>query len=135
VLVVDDEAQIREVVRAILEDRGFTVRTAESTRAALNLLASEKFDVLCTDISMPDLSGKRLVDELRQREPSLPVVVCSAYGSDAEVSARVQRGEVLFLAKPFTSGDLVDVVCRALARRNNGGTGEHGVVRRQHDGL
>jgi signal transduction histidine kinase/CheY-like chemotaxis protein len=120
VLVVDDEAQIRDVVRAILEDRGFQVRTAESTRAALSLLSTEKFDVLCTDIVMPDLSGKRLVDELRQIEPTLPVVVCSAYGSDGEVSARVQRGEVLFLAKPFTSDDLVDVVCRALARDHQG---------------
>jgi two-component system, cell cycle sensor histidine kinase and response regulator CckA len=125
VLVVDDEAQIRDVVRAILEDRGFQVRTADSTRSALALLQSERFDVICTDIVMPDLSGKRLVDELRQREPNLPVVVCSAYGSDGEVSMRVQRGEVLFLAKPFTSGELVDVVCRALARRPTTGRGEH----------
>jgi CheY-like chemotaxis protein len=114
VLVVDDEQQIREVIATMLGEGGYLVKTAETAREALQLLSTEPVDLVCTDLVMPDMTGARLIDELRKQEPGLPVVVCSAYGSDAELSRRVSRGEAWFLAKPFTRSDLLDVVGRAL---------------------
>jgi signal transduction histidine kinase/ActR/RegA family two-component response regulator len=119
-LVVDDEPQIREVIRTMLADNDYIVRTADSARGALEILRSEQIDLVCTDLVMPEMSGSKLIDELKHSRPRLPVVVCSAYGTDDDVSRRVTRGEVLFLAKPFTRKELLDVVSRALASQSNG---------------
>lgn len=120
VLVVDDEPQIREVIRTMLVDNGYVVHTADSARKALDILRAEPIDLVCTDLVMPEMSGSKLIDELKRTKPRLPVVVCSAYGTDDDVSRRVTRGEVLFLAKPFTRKELLDVVARALASHSNG---------------
>jgi DNA-binding NtrC family response regulator len=65
------------------------------------------------------MSGAKLIDELKRTRPDLPVVVCSAYGTDDDVSRRVARGEVFFLSKPFTRKELLGVVNRALVARAN----------------
>jgi DNA-binding NtrC family response regulator len=78
------------------------------------MLADEPVDLVCTDLVMPDMTGSALIDEVRRDYPRLPVVVCSAYGSDADVNRRVMAGEAWFLAKPFTRTDLLEVVQRAL---------------------
>ncbi|HEY6881454.1 MAG TPA: response regulator [Polyangiales bacterium] len=114
-LVVDDEPQIREVIRTMLVDNGYLVHTADSARLALDVLRHEPIDLVCTDLVMPEMSGAKLIDELKRSRPQLPVVVCSAYGTDDDVSRRVSRGEVMFLSKPFTRKELLDVVGRALA--------------------
>jgi signal transduction histidine kinase/ActR/RegA family two-component response regulator len=119
VLVVDDEPQIREVIRTMLSDNEYSVRTADSARAALEILRSEQVDLVCTDLVMPEMSGAKLIDELKRMRSGLPVVVCSAYGTDEDVSRRVTRGEVLFLSKPFTRKELLEVVGRAIASNAN----------------
>ncbi|HEX5655909.1 MAG TPA: response regulator [Polyangiales bacterium] len=120
-LVVDDEPQIREVIRTMLVDNGYLVRTADSARIALDILRHEQIDLVCTDLVMPEMSGAKLIDELKRSRPSLPIVVCSAYGTDDEVSRRVTCGEVMFLSKPFTRKELLDVVGRALAHEPRNG--------------
>ena len=120
ILVVDDEPQIREVIRTMLSDNEYVVRTADSARLALEILRDERVDLVCTDLVMPEMSGSKLIDELKRSNPRLPVVVCSAYGTDDDVSRRVTRGEVLFLSKPFTRKELLEVVARALASQSNG---------------
>jgi signal transduction histidine kinase/ActR/RegA family two-component response regulator len=119
-LVVDDEPQIREVIRTMLVDNEYVVRTADSARLALEILRTEQIDLVCTDLVMPEMSGSKLIDELKRTRPQLPIVVCSAYGTDDDVSRRVSRGEVLFLSKPFTRKELLDVVGRALSAQSNG---------------
>jgi signal transduction histidine kinase/CheY-like chemotaxis protein len=119
-LVVDDEPQIREVIRTMLVDNGYLVRTADSARLALDILRHEQIDLVCTDLVMPEMSGAKLIDELKRSRPQLPIVVCSAYGTDDDVSRRVTRGEVMFLSKPFTRKELLDVVGRALAHEPRG---------------
>jgi signal transduction histidine kinase/ActR/RegA family two-component response regulator len=119
-LVVDDEPQIREVIRTMLVDNEYVVRTADSARLALEILRNEQIDLVCTDLVMPEMSGAKLIDELKRTRPRLPIVVCSAYGTDDDVSRRVSRGEVLFLSKPFTRKELLDVVGRALSSQSNG---------------
>ncbi|MDB4987161.1 MAG: integral rane sensor hybrid histidine kinase [Myxococcaceae bacterium] len=119
-LVVDDEPQIREVIRTMLVDNEYVVRTADSARHALEILRTEPIDLVCTDLVMPEMSGSKLIDELKRLRPRLPIVVCSAYGTDDDVSRRVTRGEILFLSKPFTRKELLDVVGKALAPVSNG---------------
>ena len=118
-LVVDDEPQIREVIRTMLVDNEYVVRTADSARTALEIVRNEHIDLVCTDLVMPELSGAKLIDELKRMRPRLPIVVCSAYGTDDDVTRRVTRGEILFLSKPFTRKELLDVVSKALSSQPN----------------
>ena len=68
-LVVDDEPQIREVIRTMLVDNGYVVRTADSARLALEILRDEQIDLVCTDLVMPEMSGSKLIDELKRTRP------------------------------------------------------------------
>jgi len=125
ILVVDDDPQIREVIRTILVEGGYDVHIANSARHARELSARRSYDLLWTDLVMPDMSGKRLIDEFSVAHPSTPVLVCSAYVADESVSQRVARGELSFLAKPFTRKALVDVVERALRSPFTGDDGHN----------
>jgi signal transduction histidine kinase/CheY-like chemotaxis protein len=122
VLVVDDEPQIREVICTLLSDRGFVVSAADGAKAALNLLRTESIDLVCTDLVMPDMSGNKLISEIKLSSPKTPIIVCSAYGIDEDVGRRLARGEVLFLSKPFNSQELLELVHKALTGRPNGAT-------------
>jgi signal transduction histidine kinase/CheY-like chemotaxis protein len=117
ILVVDDEPQIREVICAMLSDRGYVVKSADGAKTALTLLKSEAIDLICTDLVMPDMSGSKLIEEIKRTRPNTPIIVCSAYGIDEEVSEKVAQGQALFLAKPFPSSALLDLVHKALSRR------------------
>jgi two-component system cell cycle sensor histidine kinase/response regulator CckA len=117
-MVVDDEPQIREVIQTMLGELGYDALTADSARAALAIAKDRHIDLLCSDLVMPDMSGVKLADEVRNVHPGLPVVMCSAYGTDDVLSKRVARGDVVFLAKPFTRNELIEAVERALGRRS-----------------
>jgi len=123
ILVVEDELQIREVIRAILSDAGYEVHLATTAKHALQLAATRSYDLLWADLVMPDLPGSKLIDEFLRLHPSTPVLVCSAYGTDEKISKQVARGELTFLAKPFTRKALVDAVDRALLNSDEGGSG------------
>ncbi|HEX6239476.1 MAG TPA: response regulator [Polyangiales bacterium] len=118
VLVVDDEPQIRDVICAMLSDQGYQVKSADGAKAALALLKDEGIDLICTDLVMPDLSGPKLIEEMKRTRPNVPIIVCSAYGIDEEVSRKVALGQALFLSKPFTSSALLELVHKALSRPN-----------------
>jgi CheY-like chemotaxis protein len=121
VLVVDEDPQIREIIRTILLESGHLVKSAESGREALVTLEKEPVDLVFTSLALPDMQGKALMDKARASFPLLPFVVSSAYGSDQEMRERVRRGEAWFVAKPFTQSELLDVVGRALRARAKAG--------------
>jgi PAS domain S-box-containing protein len=116
VLVVDDEESVRTTIRRILLRQGYTVLTAEHGAEALALAGSHDGDVhlLLTDLSMPVMGGRELMDEFRSRWPGVPVVCMSGYSQDAalreELSSRADR----FLGKPFSVDGLVRIVRAAL---------------------
>ncbi len=115
VLVVDDEPQIREVIQAILVEAGYEVHAANGAKHALEMARLRRFDLLWADLVMPDLAGGKLIEEFLLLRPGTPVLVCSAYNSDDSIRARVARGDLAFLPKPFTRKVLLDVVGRALS--------------------
>jgi signal transduction histidine kinase/ActR/RegA family two-component response regulator len=114
ILVVDDEPQIREVIGAILRESGYVVHVAGTGKHAIDLMRTERVDLLCVDIVMPDMPGGKLIDTLREMDPSLRVLVCSAYGTDESIGRRIARGDLQLLTKPFARKGLLDAVERAL---------------------
>jgi CheY-like chemotaxis protein len=117
ILVVDDSEDIREFFSFVLEAGGYQVIVAGSGEQALELVRSERPDLILTDVVMPGMSGLELITALRSdlAPPLPPIIVCSGF-PDTEQDA-LARGATLFLPKPVTPSDLTNVVAIALAGR------------------
>jgi two-component system nitrogen regulation response regulator NtrX len=116
VLVVDDEVDIRELVAGILEDEGYSVRTAADSDAALAAIRARRPSLLVQDIWMQGggLDGLELLDLVKSFDPDLPVVMISGHGNIETAVSSIKRGAYDFLEKPFKSDRLLLVVERAL---------------------
>ena len=116
ILVVDDEADIRELVAGILEDEGFSVRVAADSDAALAAIRARRPSLLIQDIWMQGggLDGLELLDLVKSVDPELPVVMISGHGNIETAVSAIKRGAYDFLEKPFKSDRLLLVVDRAL---------------------
>ncbi len=110
VLVVDDEPGLRFALREVLEDRGDQVIEAASAKDAL--ACDDVYDVVITDLAMPEMSGMELLEQLAQSQPALPVIVLTAQGSERAAVAALKAGAWDYLTKPFD----IDEVCAAVAR-------------------
>ena len=120
VLVVDDDAESREVVAASLQSRGAVVKTAESAAQALSVLQEERVDVLVADIAMPGEDGYALVRRLRAldaRAASIPAAALTALARDGDREQALEAGFQLHLVKPVDAATLVSAVA-SLARLN-----------------
>jgi two-component system nitrogen regulation response regulator NtrX len=116
ILVVDDEADIRDLVAGILEDEGYSVRTAADSDAALAALRGRRPSLLVLDIWMQGggLDGLELLDLVKSLDPELPVVMISGHGNIETAVSAIKRGAYDFLEKPFKSDRLLLLVERAL---------------------
>jgi two-component system, NtrC family, nitrogen regulation response regulator NtrX len=115
ILVVDDEADIRDLVAGVLEDDGYAARTAADSDAALNAIAERRPSLVLLDVWLAGsrLDGLDLLDEIKRRDPSLPVLVISGHGNlDTAVTA-IRRGAADFIEKPFEAEHLLHLVSRA----------------------
>jgi len=97
---VDDEPQILQVVSGILQDEGFEVATAADGETALKLVAEETPDLVLMDIALPGRDGLEVLQELKARNPALPVVMVSAYGSVENAVKATRLGAYDFIEKP-----------------------------------
>ena len=116
ILVVDDEADIRELVSGLLEDEGHSVRTASNSDEALAAIRARRPSLALLDIWMQGggLDGLELLDVIKELDPDLPVVMISGHGNIETAVSALQRGAYDFIEKPFKSDRLVVVVQRAL---------------------
>jgi DNA-binding NtrC family response regulator len=119
VLVVDDDAQIRRMVRRIVRGLGCEVTEAEDGVDAVGKLTGTRFDLVLTDLRMPRGDGMEVLEALRDRQPGTPSVMLTAHGAINECVAAMRAGAVDFLTKPFHADELENVVKRALARPGN----------------
>jgi PAS domain S-box-containing protein len=115
-LLVEDEDDVRELAREVLERQGYTVVEASDGAEALSLFEREgsRIDFILTDVVMPRMSGRELVDRVRASRPSIPVLYMSGYTEDAIVRHGVRDASVLMLSKPFGPADLVSKVREVL---------------------
>jgi len=109
VLLVDDEATIRRMMRVMLQKRGFQVYDASNGADALASAQQHPINVLVTDVVMQDMDGWTLARSMTQRQPELPVLFVSGYPVDFEAE-RPRTSRCAFLPKPFDSGELVSAI-------------------------
>lgn len=116
VLVVDDEADIRDLVAGILADEGYAVRTANDSESALQAIRARKPALLVLDIWMQGggMDGLELLDLVKGLDADLPVIMISGHGNIETAVSAIKRGAYEFLEKPFKSDRLLLVVERAL---------------------
>src|ERR1700761_5293834 len=116
VLVVDDEADIRELVAGILSDEGYSVRTANDSESALAAIRARKPALLVLDIWMTGggMDGLELLDMIKSLVADLPVLMISGHGNIETAVSPIKRGAYDFLEKPFKSDRLLLLVERAL---------------------
>jgi PAS domain S-box-containing protein len=108
VLVVEDRQVVRELTRDVLESAGFDVIAVGGGREALEEVASsDPFDLLLTDVVMPEMSGPELAVKLRARRPELPVLYMSGYTDDVLSAHELAQDATAFLRKPFGNAELV----------------------------
>jgi EAL domain-containing protein (putative c-di-GMP-specific phosphodiesterase class I) len=115
VLIIDDEAAVLRVLGLLLERNGFTVATATNAREGLSLLAEKGFDVVLTDIIMPELSGLDFLRELRRHDLDVPVILMTAGATLDSALDAIEFGAQQYLLKPVEPEALVHAVGRAAA--------------------
>ncbi len=115
VLVVDDEADIRELVSGVLEDEGYAVRTAADSTQTLDAIEERRPSMVLLDVWLQGskLDGLQLLQEIKQRDPTLPVLVISGHGNLDTAVAAVREGAIDFIEKPFEAERLIYLVDRA----------------------
>jgi len=131
ILVVDDDADIHELIQAILETAGHDVTLAADGQEALNKLKRKPYDLVVLDIMMPTMSGYEVLEQIRAMpsRASTPVIVVTAKHDPTGVMREVKSGAVDHLAKPFLPEELEDVVARALGANQESTDERHRVLR------
>jgi two-component system response regulator PilR (NtrC family) len=118
ILVVDDEASIREVLEPLLERNGYEVTCAANGALALNILKDNPFDLLITDMRMPEMNGIELLGAAKEFQEHLAVIVMTAYAEVDDAVHAMKQGAFDYITKPFKFDELLLTVQRALSYEN-----------------
>jgi DNA-binding NtrC family response regulator len=119
ILVVDDEDVLRDVACEFFNQAGFLTSKASSSDEALRIFDEGDFDLVITDMVMPGMNGKQLGDELKKRDPHLPIVYISGYAKGIlENQGQLAPGDILF-QKPYSLQKLAQLVEAELEKRSS----------------
>ena len=116
ILVIDDEKNVRDLLKALLQRRGYRVLTASSGAAGLAVLREHPIDLVITDLRMPSVTGEQVLERVKKEWPVLPVVVISAFGAPRNIVEVIKSGAEDYLSKPFEDEELEVVVLKALEK-------------------
>jgi DNA-binding NtrC family response regulator len=116
-LIVDDDEEMRGLLRKVLEKEGYHVSVAGDGREALAVLARGRFDLVVTDMLMPYDGGLELLETLRRIHPALPVIIVTAFGDWHSYTRALELGAAAFISKPLRMTELIAAVHNALAGR------------------
>jgi DNA-binding NtrC family response regulator len=117
ILIVDDELNMRLVLRAMLKKEGYEVFVAEDGLAALNILKDNDVSAIVTDLKMPRLDGMGLLDRVTREYPSIPIIIITAYGTVNTAVDALKKGAFDYITKPFDQDDLRNVIKKAIKTR------------------
>jgi len=117
VLIIDDEAEIRESLQTLLDLEGYDVAVAANGDQGLAQLGERPFDLVLLDLAMPGRNGLELIPELRAIDPLLSIIMITAYGTVEDAVRAMQSGAANFLQKPWDNEKLLADVRAAVARR------------------
>jgi DNA-binding NtrC family response regulator len=117
ILIIDDEAAIRESLETLLELEGYRIVTAENGEDGLARIAERPFDLILLDFALPDRNGLEILTDIHDRDPNLAVIMITAYGTVENAVRAMQGGAVNFVQKPWDNEKLLADIRAAVARR------------------
>jgi two-component system response regulator AtoC len=118
VLVIDDDASLRFTLEAVLSDAGLVVETCDGGTSGLAAFEARGADVVLTDLAMPEMDGMQVLERMRANDPSVPVLMLTAHGSERVAVAAMKAGAFDYIPKPFDPDELVLAVRRACEWRD-----------------
>ncbi len=110
ILVVDDEAIVRESIRDWLTDAGYQVATAESGEEALEMVEKQDFSLIVVDLRLPGMHGIDVLKEVKTKRPEIKSIVITAYPTDLSAAEAKKLGAIDYLVKPIAPDDLERVI-------------------------
>jgi DNA-binding NtrC family response regulator len=114
VLVIDDERIVLDSITKILKDENFEVDVTLSGRQGLEWAVAKDYDIVLTDLRMPDIGGMRVLRDVKRAKPALPVVMITGFGNVKSAVQAMKLGAAEYLEKPFAPDELVKVIQKAL---------------------
>jgi len=114
VFVVEDDRHQREIIKTILSKEGFYVETADAGKKAIEMLKNSSFDVILTDLRLPDIDGTEVLKEVKALNLSSHVIIITAYGSIPSAIEATKLGAFYYLEKPFEKDQLILVINNAI---------------------
>src|SRR5579872_1235002 len=116
ILIIDDEAAIRESLETLLSLEGYAVESAENGELGLERIAEQPFDLVLLDLALPGRNGIEILGSIRDRQPALPVIMITAYGTVGNVVDAIRGGAQNFVQKPWDNEKLLADIRAAIAR-------------------
>lgn len=118
ILIIDDDEIIRKSCEKVLTPEGYLTVTAETGNDGLKLLSKKNFDLVLTDLRMPDMNGIDVLKKIKEVWPDIEVIVITGYGTIKSAIDAIRYGAYDYVEKPFAPEELLNVVRRSLERRN-----------------
>ncbi len=115
VLVVDDEKNYTRIINAVLEEEGFQALAANNATEALELMRQAEVELVLTDMKMPGMDGIALLENIKAKNPDLPVIMMTAHGTVDKAVEAMQKGAYTYITKPFDNERLVLYINQAIA--------------------
>ncbi|MDR2862129.1 MAG: sigma-54 dependent transcriptional regulator [Syntrophobacterales bacterium] len=118
ILIVDDELNMRLVIKAMLTKAGYDVFVAEDGLKAIGILKEADISVIVTDLKMPRLDGMGLLERVTKEYPAIPVIIITAYGTVTTAVGALKNGAFDYVTKPFDQDDLRNIIKKAVRTRD-----------------
>ncbi|MFI5391953.1 MAG: response regulator [Bacteriovoracales bacterium] len=112
-LVVDDDKILQDSIKEALEFHQFAVDTADNGKEALNKVVKQKYDLVVMDVNMPEMDGITALTEIKRHDPSVIVIILTAFSNISDAVKVVKEGAYNYLEKPISSENLVALIKRA----------------------
>ena len=119
ILAVDDEENIRNLIKYTFDENYYDVKTAENGKVALTILENNHIDVIITDLLMPSMTGISLIREMKKRNSKIPIIIITAYGATDMVKEIITEGVFRLIEKPLDFDVLIPIVEAALKAKSS----------------
>ena len=117
IIIIDDEKSIVELLTMVFSKEGYAVKSFVPSGRVMDSLEKEDFDLLITDIRMPQISGMKILKQMRTAKPDVPIIVITAYGSIPQAVEALKEGALDYVVKPFNLDELKILVRNGLERK------------------
>lgn len=110
ILFVDDDPTLQKMVEIFLRNNSYEIAFAKNGRSALHQIKQKDFDLIISDVQMPEMDGLTMISEIKKINSELPVIIVSAFGNESLAQRALEAGAKLILNKPFESKALIAAI-------------------------